>query len=632
MSRANEIRDMIARSAAWWSDHAHAVRAESALNERDHFERMLTDFAYRGRELLGEQMNRAAIRRQGLNRPPVPSRHVEPSGPGEMTDLGDRMARVPDNDGLGFHDYLPPYESKKNAWMQENAEKDFAEHCENETGMELSAKEYAKLKKKSRATMRQSKAIAEKLHAAGEALIAEIRDIVTTSGAPVSEYELTKQAEEIRRDFDAYRHDEYNLFVYWLHSKTIESLPKYRRSCLLPYIAAMTRAPKLAALEYFIQERSYCKFWTFTTGNRCIAEEIPGRLDWMFNRLRGLNKELNRRWGVQIVFRTTEFGTLEADDDDKRILPLNTRTEQMEFDERNLVNAPGRIERNSEGRALYHPHAHCVVWSSRGFIGDDWANVIKFVHAYWKRDGKAVRWLADGIIRDARECCKYVTKPGDIINLSDLDLAAFANATRGRRMVRPLGILADEIRDRKENGRILRRKRVGSSTRWVVVLNQNRLTSETDEEKAARENLEDAYEFTDECELQGNALPPSLPGKLDGGAVVPRVRDIDISRVMARIGPAAGPTPLKEPRVIIMTSRLIPDMTAIVNHPLVVSLWANTVEQWEAGRALTARYNVHTGTLSGEDSQEVFSEFDPPPDFEAARPHKTPGLPAFSDV
>lgn len=620
IGRAAEIRAQIERSASWWADHGPAVRKESNDAYREHCGRMLTDFQYREQYKRGEQMNAATVRRQGLNAPSKPSKPYPNRLQGGLCDKGDRISIDPESTGFDSPDYQHSYLTQQNFFRQDNAEKQFLEFAQAETGMELSPKEYTKLKKGQRVTMAQSRGIAAKLIAAGESRVTRMREIIRESGAPVSEYEMDIEAAEIRAAFDPMRHDAYSLWVYWLHSDTLEQMPQYRRTCLLPYIAAMTRAPKLAALEYWIQQHPYCRFWTFTTGARCTVHELPSRIDWLFSKLRSLNKKLFKKWGLSIVFRTTEFGSLEKE----KVKGVRPSTPQMELNEDGSETIEGSIERSETGEAMYHPHAHCVLYSSAGYIQPStWDKVIEFVNKAWRKRGERIHWDAGKIIGDARECCKYVTKPGDILKLTDSELADFADAVRGRRMVRPMGPLAAEIRDRKEHGRILRRSRAGSRMVWAVKLNQNRLTSETEEEKAARENLEDAYAFTEECEALANIEPPSYPGALDGGTFAPKVIDVETTKVLARIGPAAGPSPIKEPRVILMTNRDIPDMRTVRCHPLVARLWAQTVPEWEAGQAL-ARISVHTGTLSGSVEEHDFPGWERPPDYD---PGFAPDLP-----
>lgn len=574
MSRQEEISAAIARSAAWWKDHGPFVRAESAQREREDNGRRVFDWAFREKELLAEKLNRSAVRQLGLNKPVKPSKPY-PAKPSPW--VGDKYFFSPSGRIIPTNEEHYDYagttpavvEKTISATLREyerrEAEAEFAAHAEAETGMQMSEAEFKKKKKAEVLVRIQTAEIAARLEAAG---------------------------------VQALRTDGFKMFVHWIHSRTTEELPSYRRICLLPYIAAMTRAPKLAALEYFLQDNPFARFWTFTTGTRCLIEEVPARLDWLFSKLRELNKKL-AGWGVEIVFRSTEFGRLEADDAGNRA----------------SEDTWGAITRDAQGRPLYHPHAHCVIINKRGFIRPErWSAMIEFVHEFWKRDGQKIHWDAGKMIGSPRECCKYVVKPGDVLKLSNEELRAFYEATANRRLVRPMGILAKQIRDRKEGPMVLRRVRVGSRLQWAEKLNHNKLNAESEAEKAELNNLQDAYAFTEECQQLARLEPPSAPGALDGGAPVPRGISADVTKVMARIGPAAGPTPFKEPRVLVMTNLERPCMRSVNTHPLVFKLWSQTVESWEAGRALDSGIRLHTGTLSGTEFQHDLPDFDPPPD------------------
>jgi hypothetical protein len=563
--RAAELKAQIEKSAHWWRDHGPEVRASSERWESEHNGRRIYESAYREKVLLEEQLNRAAVRNLGLNKTAAksaPYREKHYVGGERFLDESGRIVTLGDAHDGPLPEYTPNAVSAEREEYRVQAEKEFAEHAEAETGMQMSEAEFQKKKRADVLIRRQTREIADKLEAAG---------------------------------VQAYRSDGFNMFVYWLHSRTVEALPAYRRICLLPYIAAMTRASKLAALEYFLQDNPYARFWTFTTGARCGVELIPERLDWLYRKLRELNKILSRRFGVQIVFRTTEFGTLEADTAGNRCA-----------DE-------GGLPRDETGRVLYHPHAHCVIVSLRGYIRPpEWSAMIEAVNAFWHDEhGARVHWDAGGMVRNARECCKYVCKPGDIIKLSGDELKAFYEATAGRRLVRPMGILADQIRARGKKY-VLRRKRIGSRLVWVEALNHNRVDLQDDAEKEAIKNLQDAQEFVEEAEQWGRLAAPSYPGALDGGAPLKRGISADITKVMARIGPAAGPTPFKEPRVLVMSNLDRPCMREVNTHPLVYRLWSQTVESWEAGRAAASLISVHTGTLSGEAFQSDLPAFDPP--------------------
>lgn len=443
--------------------------------------------------------------------------------------------------GEALPDHHPDSANREEAAQ---AEAEFLADARAETGGGTSPEVYERQQKNRRTLREQSARIVEMLNAAG---------------------------------IQGTRDDSAALFVYWIHSKRFERLPAYRRICLIPEVASLVRAPKLAALEYWLERHPYARFWTFTTGERCTLEELPARLDWLNRKLRQLNKAL-KPLRAEIVFRSTEFGSLESEDSE------NSET-------------GGRIEFEN-GEPLFHPHAHCVVHAKFGYNREKWAQVIATVNTVWQRHGKRVHWDAGALIRNARECCKYVTKPGDLLKLTPAALAQLFEIIYRAKLCQPLGSLALEIRTRREAGKCLRRLRDDERKMvWVERRNHNKTARETEEEKAARENLEDAFAFTDECERLAAAVPPSYPGALDGANPTRTAKTGAAARVMARIMPAAGPTPIKEPRVIVLCPDGRFDLRSVQGHPLTVSLWRETVQAWEA-----ARVGIRSVTVSVTES------------------------------
>jgi hypothetical protein len=518
--------------------------------------------------------------------------------------------------------------------LVEQAEKEFSEDANTETGMSLSPEQYEARRKDRGVTRRQSKQIVERLREGG---------------------------------VQAMRDDEFRLWRYFVHTKRWEEIPAYRRICFIPDVAAQIRAPKLAALEYFIQNNPFCRFWTFTTGERCKVDEIEGRLAWLNKNLRKMNCELRERFGVDIVFKSIEFGSLEK----------RARGKVATEDE-----AGGSIDFEN-GEPLYHPHAHCVVHLSRGYLVPAvWAQVIATVNKWWKRGRKRVHWDCAGgdsgaLIRNARECVKYVSKPADLLKLSAEQLVKLFNVTYRAKLCQPMGILAEEIRIRDGHvyevaqfskkkkptprtlreiaakfelplshilannpgvdgaeadpdqmllpraqvvihagGKCLRRVRNGVRMEWRERLNHNAQNRETPAEKAARIGLEDTFAFTDECAHLANVEPPSYPGALDGGSPAPRLKKgAPGCKVMARLMPAAGDTRVKEPCVIVMGTRF--DLGAVQSHPLVYKLWSDTVVSWEMGRVLAASESEFTPAhqVSRDlDEAALLAEEPPPPD------------------
>lgn len=393
----------------------------------------------------------------------------------------------------------------------------------------------------------------------------------------------------------AYRKDGAGLWVWWVCSETAEQLPQFRRICFLPTVAASVRANKLAALEYFIGNH-FCRFWTFTSGQRVTADKLRGRIEWLHAKLNQLNQYLRKTWQVELIFRSTELGTLEFDSAGNKVGD----------------NAEGRIETDDQGRPLYHPHAHCVMHSLRGFIKpDEWSRMFDAIWDHWRDDaGNQLNWDGgrkgkSGVIQKPREVCKYVTKPGDLLKLSAADLAATERALHGLKLVQPLGALKTEIATRNAAGKILVRvPTANGKTEWREKIDWNRFALETDEEKEFAKELAECALFAAETRAAATVTPPKAPTEID--------KSQPWTRIFARLDCAVGPRGIKEPRVIVGGS--VFHKPTVVSHPLVQKLWAETIHEFHHGLsaqnslAAMARISVHTGTPTAAEPRE---EYDP---------------------
>ncbi len=355
---------------------------------------------------------------------------------------------------------------------------------------------------------------------------------------------LKAQSHEIARKLieagkEAYRNEAWCLWVYHVHTKHLETLPKFRRICLLPYVAAMVRAGHLRALEYWLQRHPHCRFWTFTSGKRCYVEDLRERLNALHRKLSALNAYLKRRgYPVEIVFRSSELGTVEG----------------QRYDE----NA-GCIGRDASGRALYHPHAHCVVWLKQGRLPAwRWTALLSDVWTFWGdnwQDGDE----HGGPIRNPRECVKYVFKPGEIAALTSDELSALHDALFRMKLVQPMGELKRELKVRDAAGMTLVKQRTRDGAVWREEKDWNKhLPKDADDRRLAA------------------AL------RLDS-------KGVDMCAVVARLVPAIGPLGVSEPRVVVMGTRW--DGEAVASHPLVRRIVQHTRERFSA-----SLIRVHTGT------------------------------------
>ena len=570
----------------------------------------------RAAEIAGAEVRLAMRRIDGIAHSSVPVRppHRVPVGGQIVYDPArDRYVRIGDAD-----DSTPlaaPYDPTRELEHArfDRAEKAFAQAVEDETGLCVEEHDWRERMAERAELLRQSHVIANKLECGGT---------------------------------QAYRTDEYQMHIVSIFSGHVEQIPGFRRICFLPAVAAMVRAQKLAALEYFLERHPFCRFWTFTGGKRVPLSGLRERVENLHARLNELNKELRRRYGAELVFRATELGSVETPASAGRArarrearaahrkaveaakaagqpLPVWTRAKETQF-----ADEAGRLDRDeATGELLFHPHAHCVLRLPCRLEKETWAEMLRFVWEFW-----GDHWDDGAIIKDAREACKYVTKPGEMANLEPAELCALEKALHGLRLVTPMGVLKKEIRARKDAGETLRRFRTPEGMVWRVVEDHNRQLSTTDEEKDfnREKRRQDRLDYLDaKLRVVSPAGELVCVGRPHAGA--PKRRSsAPLCRVVARCVPAAVASPLKEPRVVVMATRGAFSMETVRNHPLTVKLWNQGIQAWQAGRAI----RVHTGTSTGEqrtltllaDTDERFAPATEPV-WEASRP----AVPAFLD-
>jgi hypothetical protein len=341
--------------------------------------------------------------------------------------------------------------------------------------------------------------------------------------------------------FECYRETPFDLVRYYLHSRQIESLPNFRRTCFIPYVAQCIRAPMLSALEFFLEKNPFCRFWTFSSGLRVRLSMIRDRTDWMHAKLKELNAQpFMKAAGVRMVFRSTELGTPET----------NANGDTLDG---------GEIERAADGQLYFHVHAHVVVELTKGFIAPkQWSALVGKVGAFWP-----AWWGEGGAIRNARECCKYVTKPGEMLKLDGGELVALQEQLFRAKLVHPMGSLAAEIKQRKEEKKRLVKKRTPDGRVYYAVKDWNK--------HARRTRLE----------ANADAAAKLVPIPARGAVRV-------VSRGLPRFG-AAG---VAEPVATVMFMRGSWNEATVRAHPLIAPVITATVHEYFAGVAI----RVHTRT------------------------------------
>jgi len=365
----------------------------------------------------------------------------------------------------------------------------------------------------------------------------------------------------------AYRQTPFGLWSYAIHSRNIRKIPAFRRVCILPYVAWQMRGPMVSALEYFLEKHPYCRFLTFTSGKR-VPLRIPAygpaepllrdRIAYLNRKISRLNAQpFMKAAGLEIVFRSDEFGTPETDENG------------------NLKGDAGSIERDPDGTIWLHPHCHCVAWPKKGFIPPKkWAQLLKQIWAFWVH-----HWEEGGAIQTARECCKYVTKPAEMLKLSAAELAELYRQTRRMKLVQPLGALAAEIKAREEKNERLIKKATpnGEGRVYFEIKNWNKLRARTRAEK----DFEEGKKF--DAKEAGFFF-----------------------RIMSRSVPSFCGAGLKECRVTIMATRF--DEEKIRAHPDIAALIEATADAWAAGvfiRVHTCTPTVRPGPPPESESQRL---------------------------
>lgn len=363
-----------------------------------------------------------------------------------------------------------------------------------------------------------------------------------------------------------YRETNYGVYSYYLFSKCRVQAPKFRNSCFLPYMASQQRGKMLKALEHYLSCNPFARMWTFTSGKRVGIGGIRKRCQWLHRRLSKLNKWMKtENLGLELVFRSTEFGTPEGE-----------KTE-------------GHFERDESGEVLFHVHAHCLVrlTGNKPFTKERWAATLEKVWKYW-----GYHWDDGKSVRDARELCKYVSKPGALLGLEDWELLALYRETNSLRLVQPLGQLRDEIRSRKERKMRLEKVTTPDGKVFQEVHDWNCHRDSDDAHAKEWERWNKANERAERM-LEGRETSAE-----------------DEMRILAKCVPGFAPgSTIKEPRIVVMATNW--NQAAIERHPLVQDLIRATWEQWKAGQVAAAAIRVHTGTLTVHEPPDEIGGFSP---------------------
>lgn len=480
---------------------------------------------------LAEKQDEAADRAwaRWLSRPRV-EHYAEPSAAPVLFRGADEPARC------CWRDELAELSDADRAFA-ESAEGAYLQHCRERTGEILPEEVLEKARGDAAALLDLNRRLAEKLTAAG---------------------------------WDAWRETPFDLFRVYIHSGEVEFLESFRRSTILPLVAQQLRGPLLSTAEHWLSCHPFARFWTFTTGKPCRVEELTERLNWLNARLRALaDSEIMKSRGLRFALTAIELGTAES----------KKRTTAGE-------KAAGQIRRDHLGRPLFHPHAHCIVEMESPLPAAEWSALLSQVHQFWDHF-----WFEGGAIQSARECIKYLTKPAEMLKLSGAELRALQEVLCGRRLIRPLGSLKEEMRRRRAKRRRLLRKKTGDGRVYSEVKDWNKWARQTRDEKA--------IEFDAK-----KAAPKELRREL---------------AIVSRSVPRYGKAGVSEPTVTVRVLKgMRPTAAQVRGHALVRRVYGQTWAKYRDGVAMLAAgvaaqaaaaegaraINVHTRTpTAGEPSE-----------------------------
>lgn len=243
--------------------------------------------------------------------------------------------------------------------------------------------------------------------------------------------------------------EDINLSLVGLRSGKHRKVTSYRNINFLPAVAKRNRAKILGILEYAIwRNPQRYRMMVFNMGKRCMVTDIRDRSQKLHRNLSKLAKEMRDKWGFDLVFRSTEYGSMK------------------------------RYGAFCKGVATFHPHAHCLVVTP--YLGSKkYSQFLKWANKRWRsmnNMGSDQSWCPfhdAGKIKEPREVCKYMVKTSDALNLQPWETERLYRETKGLHMVKLLGDLRDIQRLMKDQGTRPVRYRENGKDEWKIAHNWN---------------------------------------------------------------------------------------------------------------------------------------------------------------
>ena len=230
-------------------------------------------------------------------------------------------------------------------------------------------------------------------------------------------------------------------------------LDSFRQINFIPSVAKKKRSARLKVLEYYLDladdqdhlpNSHKCRMWVFNMGWRVGLDGIRERTKELQRKISKLASEAKAKYGVEFIFRSTELGSLSH---------------------------------SADQQATFHVHAHVLVKCPRMA---DWSGCLRWVNARWRKmchmspNQKWKPFNDAGKIRNARELCKYIVKPSDVLQLTPTELKELHEQTFNLHVVQFSGSL-QALRNKLDRSHVkpVRRNR-GESWKWELMPSVNR--------------------------------------------------------------------------------------------------------------------------------------------------------------
>ena len=242
----------------------------------------------------------------------------------------------------------------------------------------------------------------------------------------------------------AYRKD-VELSLVGIVSGETRSLTSYRNINFIEEVAKRNRSRHVQFLEYSLSRHpKRYRMFVLNTGERVEIPDIREMSKSLHRNLSRIAKEMRDLWNVDLVFRSTEYGSM----------------------------------RKRGGEPTFHPHAHCLV-NTPHMGSDQYGKFIEWMNKRWRSlnnmspDQSWNPFNDSGKIRNVREVCKYMVKCSDLLGLETSQLVEFYRQTRKLQLVQFLGSLKEERRLIKDQGIRPVRIMKNEKEEWRMVKNWN---------------------------------------------------------------------------------------------------------------------------------------------------------------